>query len=449
MARPLTLMSAALLTAAASGILPYALPINDARTPPTPTTPPAVLSPLSLPTPSASGPPVPPNIAPAPAGGGSTLVLSPSAVTVINQSQSKVVNVDNPPFVFAQKDEIYVSNLLFRSSSGWRQQVRLDLAVLRDREGSPLTAQLKDTKSEGVPIEPFAVINQRLEMSVIPASGKVLLLPASGWLRLLASPQNADATTNAATDTKKEPTDPGYLYLPIVINAPKLEGLEVVKTISFVSLGIAALIVGITIWSLVTKGISLLTPMGGASWSFEQSWGANVTIGAAILGTFLTLLAFPSHPHIMEKTSYSLLQVIFAALIALAPLVYGLIRRNIQVNVNGIAAVDTQGFVIMFLLAGGLVLWGALGQVVTFGVLVEEFILSGNLAPSLGRATQVLASILCLLLIVYGLRSLYRTAKNLSKAQQQPQPPSFRSGTALTELEQTKLGPPLPEWPVL
>jgi hypothetical protein len=320
---------------------------------------------------------------------------------------------------------------------------------MRDREGSPLTAQLKEPKSEGVPIEPFAVINQRLEMSVTPASGKVLLLPATGWLRLLALPQNADATSTAATDPKKEPADPGYLYLPIVINAPKLEGLDVVKTIAFVSLVIAALIVGITIGSLFKKGISLLRPMGGASWSFEQSWGANVTIGAAILGTFLTLLAFPSHPHIMEKTSYSLLQVIFAALIALAPLVYGLIRRNVQVNANGVAAVDTQGFVIMFLLAGGLVLWGAFGQVITFGVLVEEFILSDNLAPSLGRVTQALAVILCLLLIVYGLRSLYQTAKNLSKAQQLPQPPSFRSGTALTALEQSNLGPPLPEWPVL
>ncbi len=452
MARPLTLMSAAVLTAVASGILPYVLPVNDGRTPPTPPAISGAPLPSSL-TPS-GGPPPPSNIAPttSPAAGGSTLVLSPSAVTVINQSQSKVVNLDNTPIVFERKEKTFVSNLLLRNSSGWQQQVRIDPAVLRDRNGTPLTAKIESLKSEGSQIEPFAVVNQRLDITVMPASGGPLLLPASGWLRLLATPKNPNAVPAVAKDSKsnQEPADPGYLYLSIVINEPKLEGLSVVKGVFFASLSIAGLIVVITAIILLIKKISLFRPMGGASWSFEQSWGANVTIGAAILTTFLTTLAFPVHPHVMEKTSYSLLQIMFTALIALAPLVYGLIRKSVAVNSNGVVAVDTRGYVVMFLLAGGLVLWGAFGQVFTLGVLIEEFILSGNLARSLGRATQGLAIILALLLIVYGLQSLYRTAKDLSKDPDEHQPkPSFRSGTSLTESEQTRLKRPMPEWPLL
>lgn len=425
MARPVTLMSAALLTALVSTILPQVLPTNDART----------LSPS--------------NIAPAPnpIAGSPAINAVPGAAT-INQTNSKVVALDNTPIVFERVGNTYVSNLLLRNSSGWRQKVSIDLEVLRDREKTPLTAKIEDLKPEGLVIEPFAVVNQRLDISITsPTAGVLSLLPASGSLRLLASPQNADTKPNVVTDPKIEPPDPGYLYLPIVINEPKLDGLSVVAKIFFSSLIIAALIVLTTIIILSKKGISLLRPMGGASWSFEQSWGTNVTIGAAILNTFLTLIAFPSHPHIMEKTSYSLLQGIFAALIALAPLVYGLIRNNVQVNANGVAAIDTQGFVITFLLGGGLVLWGAFGQVFTFSVLIQEFILGGGLARSLGLAIQILAAILCLLLMVYGVRSLYLTAKDLSKAPQQPTPPS--SGTALTASEQATFERPMPEWPLL
>lgn len=429
MARPVTLMSAALLTALASAVLPQVLPTIDAPATATPT----------------SQSPNPSNIAPAPAptAGSPAITAVPGAATV-----SKIANLDTGPIVFEQdkNTNTYVGNLLLRSSSGWPQKVSIDLAILRDREKTPLTAKIENLQTEGFQIEPFAVVNQRLQISITSPTEGALPLPASGWLRLLASPQNAGTKPNVVIDPKTEPADPGYVDIPIVINETKLDGLSIVSCIFFISLGVAALIVLITIGSLTIKNIGLLRPMGGASWSFEQSWGANVTIGAAILTTFLALIAFPSHPRIMEKTSYALLQGIFAALIALAPFVYGLIRKNVQVNANGVAAVDTQGYVITFLLAGWLVLWGAFGQLLTFGLLIREFILSGSLSRSLGYTIKGLAAFLSLLLIVYGFRSLYQTAKNLSKGPE-PTPPS--SGTALTETERDQLERPLPEWPLL
>ncbi len=100
----------------------------------------------------------------------------------------------------------------------------------------------------------------------------------------------------------------------------------------------------------------------------------------------------------MQRNSYSLLQVVFASIVTLAPLVYGLIRNNVQASLNGLSTFDSQGFVIMFLLAGGLVLWGAIGQVLVLGVLIEEFVLSGILRHSIGLALQLLAGFLCTLL---------------------------------------------------
>jgi hypothetical protein len=78
--------------------------------------------------------------------------------------------------------------------------------------------------------------------------------------------------------------------------------------------------------------------MGSPTWEFQQSWGANVTIGTALLGTLLTLTVFPDRVHWMDKNSYTLLQTLLAALIALAPLLYGLFRNDVQVNIDGKAA---------------------------------------------------------------------------------------------------------------
>jgi hypothetical protein len=192
-------------------------------------------------------------------------------------------------------------------------------------------------------------------------------------------------------------------------------------------------------------GGRLLRLMGQAKFSFERSWGANVTLGAALLMTLIGLTTFPERPQLMSKPSYSMLQMLFAALLAMAPLAYNLIRRDVAVNNGGI---DTRGYVVTFLFAGGLVLWAAMGQVTTLAVLVEEFVRAGALDVVTGRIMQLLAGLICVLLIAYGLRSLYRTAKGMSAASTTvggvhpgPQPPSAEALGALTA--------PMTEWSIL
>jgi hypothetical protein len=190
----------------------------------------------------------------------------------------------------------------------------------------------------------------------------------------------------------------------------------------------------IVAFSLLNKKIGLLWPMGGSNWSFQQSWGTNVTIASGLLGTLLTTFIFPEHARFMPRGSYTLLQSLFSALTILAPLLYGLIRRR---------SIESQGYVVMFLIAGGIILWGALGQAATLFLLIQELIAGNTIDILIGRILQWLAGILTLLLIFYGLRALYETAKGLSVNPATGAP----AGTA-KELAPTPSAP-LPEWPLL
>jgi hypothetical protein len=176
----------------------------------------------------------------------------------------------------------------------------------------------------------------------------------------------------------------------------------------------AGIVVVITAINLKRRNIGLRHAMGVANWAFDKSWGANVTLGSSLLIALLGLSTFPSRPQLMTKPSYAMLQLLFSALVSLAPLVYNLIRQETMVNNGGLPQVSVHGYVIMFLMAGGLVLWAAMGQVVTLGVLAEEFLRCGVVDWRTARILQTLAGTLLLLLLIYGFRSLYATAKSVS-----------------------------------
>jgi hypothetical protein len=98
------------------------------------------------------------------------------------------------------------------------------------------------------------------------------------------------------------------------------------------------------------------------------------------------------------------------------------------------------------LIAGGLVLWAAMGQVVTLSVVAEELIFGGALEQSVGRALQGLAALLFALLLMYGFRSLYLTAKTASAPStaiggRMPGPQPAAAGVGLPN--------PMTEWSVL
>jgi len=338
------------------------------------------------------------------------------------------------PIVLRREGNNYMAYVPLHNSSTQSQCVRIDAHV----------QWFEGTDSQAVvvaPEKPFLVsastaIVKRVELALKAANPQFVSGPATGFLRISYAEANGSSDQNSCS----------------LSAAPKASDLEIripeqpLMTSIFVgTLCVAVVVVIITALSL-PKDKGLFHVMGSVNWSFERSWGANVTLGGALLVTLLGLTIFPDRPQLMTKASYSLLQLLFGAIVSLAPLVYNLIRREVQVSVGGVPRVEVQGYVITFLIAGGLVLWAAMGQVVTLSVVAEELIFGGALEQLVGRTLQGLAGLLLLLLLVYGFRSLYLTAKTVSAAPTAigggmpgPQPAAAVAG----------LPNPMTEWSVL
>ena len=347
-----------------------------------------------------------------------------------------------PPIFFQGSRGKYTVYLPLQNSNSETQCVSIE-AKVRQANGKeqPAAVEPKD-----FPIAESTSISKLITLTLPDSTGG----PGSGYLRIYTKPQPKPDTSSTADALTKVPSTTNSCKSAIDGGQPFNQELRIPEEpwmgkVFWTSLIMALLVVAITMINLVRKGISLFHLMGAPNWSFEKSWGANVTLGGALLMTLLGLTIFPDHPQLMAKISYTVLQILFGALVSLAPLVYNLIHRDVQVNNNGITQVNSQGYVLLFLIAGGIVLWAAMGQVVTFGVLVEEFVRGSTLDAATGYALKSLAVLLFALLLVYGLRSLYRTPKNVSAS------PAVAGGVMPGPRPAAAAGLPAPmaEWSIL
>lgn len=309
------------------------------------------------------------------------------------------------PVALRREGKNYVAYLPLHNPSPQTLCVRID-AHVQWFEGTDSQAVVV-APDKPFPVSPSTAIVKRLELTLKTANPESLSGPATGFFRI----SYAEVAGTADQNTCSLSGTPKSSDLEIRIPEQPLMSWIFIGTLSVV-----LLVVMITAVSLRFKAIGLFHVMGSPNWSFERSWGANVTLGGALLMTLLGLTMFPDRPQLMMKASYSLLQILFGAIVSLGPLVYNLIHREVQVNVGSVPRVEVQGYVITFLIAGGLVLWAAMGQVVTMSVVTEELIHGGALERSVGRTLEGLAGLLFLLLLVYGFRSLYLTAKTVSAA---------------------------------
>lgn len=336
------------------------------------------------------------------------------------------------PIIWHGNGKNYLTHLQLRNASNDAQCISMSVRVL--------TVAENERSAEISPSRPFKINpwDMRLETTTLTITNAVSE-PLTGLLRL--------SVIKAASKSEDVPCTPAdgasYSFVDQPIKVP-YDGL--MGIIFLGSLASSVVVVTVTAINLLRKKVGLFNRMGPLNWSFEKSWGANVTLGGALLITLIGITIFPDHPQLMAKSSYTLLQVLFGALVSLAPLVYNLIHQNVEVKTNNVATINTQGYVALFLIAGGLVLWAATGQVITLGVLTEEFVRGGALDQMTGRALQGLAILLYALLLVYGFRSLYRTPKQISATadiagQTTPGP---RPAAALAALQA-----PISEWTIL
>jgi hypothetical protein len=449
------MISTALLTAAGTALLPNLASFVQNRP----------ISPFAGQGIATSGPPPSPGSAPTPGPvpqpvpingpAGSVTTGAPGLVAPSLGNSSKIVAPDGDGgFVLRRYGGTnYSGHVLLRNAGGLDQSAQLVRVILRDRSGIPVkgdvsNARLVRINGDNVDIsvmpnkrpftlKPYSVAE--LEITVASPDNDSAESPptaVSGWLLIEATEQKDPKCTPDVPNGTCPATYNSNTFLSLSLeDAPERRNFW--ASLAFLgSLGLALAILLVTIGIL---GAKIRGRMGSPTWSFQQSWGSNVTIGAAFVGVVGTLLAFPQRPYFMLQKDYNMLQALFAGIVALAPLVYGLASQNVRVDGGNVT--ESQGPIGIFLVAGGLILWGALGQIVVTAALAGEYIYARVLAAPIGFALLVVMLLLIVLLSVYGVSSLKRTVELLSV-------PNVQAGAEASQPPRQS-NQAIGEWPLL
>jgi hypothetical protein len=105
----------------------------------------------------------------------------------------------------------------------------------------------------------------------------------------------------------------------------------------------------------------------GADWKFSDSWASNVTTISGAAGAALSGTALASFTSGVSQTTFLVLALIFTALPAVAPIVFGLLVVDDPANINGTPTkVGTKGG---FVAAGLFTIGAALGELASVGLL--------------------------------------------------------------------------------
>lgn len=177
--------------------------------------------------------------------------------------------------------------------------------------------------------------------------------------------------------------------------------------------------------------------MGAPAWNSAESWAANLTVGASLVGGVIGLAAIGDFTVFMTKPSYSVVNVLCSSLLLLAPLIYGLSRRR---GAGG----AMEGAVGTVLIAGSLVLWAGMGQLMTFSLLILEVWRASALDETVAMTVVVLSVLLIIALLVHGHVALFEAVMAAK-----PVPGTDAAGThaaKVRDLRASTAGLLAPQW---
>jgi hypothetical protein len=178
-------------------------------------------------------------------------------------------------------------------------------------------------------------------------------------------------------------------------------------------------------------GANLSDRMGAADWKFTESWASTLTALGGILSSVLAAQILPSDtdPQKLIKGTYVVYGLMFAAVVVVGTAVYNTFRIQNPVvkptrgtpkpgETPGVkpppkdvspATIQYQGFVVFFLIACALVLWAALGQLLTVWHLLGEV---PNLTASVYTIFKILLGLGIFLALIYIPMSVPWTLRN-------------------------------------
>jgi hypothetical protein len=218
-------------------------------------------------------------------------------------------------------------------------------------------------------------------------------------------------------------------------------------------------LVAAAVCAVAVKGIGVLGHrMGEATWSFDGSWSSTLTIGGSMLTALVTFSALPEQGHLFSRRSYMLLSLLFAGLIGLAPGVYNLFRKPLQVTSDTASlAIQYQGLVCCFFVAGVFTMTGVFAQLALLQHLLADLATGGLLSTGTSADLRRVIFLLQGVLWAYAFSSAALTAIQQSTPSLGPAAvqfrklPSLRSTGASYESADPRgqVGHALPKWRLL
>jgi len=185
--------------------------------------------------------------------------------------------------------------------------------------------------------------------------------------------------------------------------------------------------------------------MGLPKWDFSNSWASMFTGAGAIANSILsaqlaTQSAEPARTH--SGPAYATVAVIFGAFVIMAPIVYNCSRDLVEVYSHDPKKdYQYQGYVVMFLVASAITVWGAAGQLGLIVLLLDELRSAGFILYFVARLFQVILACVAVLLLFYAERTIFWTVGQQIVKESGGRRNLFKA--------QGEMKPDLPNWPLL
>jgi hypothetical protein len=267
--------------------------------------------------------------------------------------------------------------------------------LIRNDTDKKLTATLQpfliDRRAWSFPWNegPSVGLNPR---SVMPVTVTVPLPPpATCWWPHSRLPARGIVTLSARGER-----EPGFSVCKsrdLIIAQKQPSSAELFVTV----IGLAAAI-ALGMYGWIVSGQSNIAPTANPPTWTPQSWSTNLAIGGALVTSLLGITALPAQTHFATKTTYTTLSAFFAALVVLAPAVYGLLKAD--------RAPSKATALRIFAFAAAITVWATIGQLGTAALLFLELSDARLVSVLAADAAAAVAAIVAMLVAIYGVRAI-------------------------------------------
>lgn len=350
---------------------------------------------------------------------------TPAAVGAVAAADLAFVDQTLPVFIASGQS---VAGTVFVSNAAKDARTIEIAGVLRDASGRSVDASFALDPTPGSTGQiPGGGAIVPVRFTVTAASLSSLggdALPLDGWLTV--------------RDDKGQSTKPIALKI-----RPGSGGASDWQVFKYSAIGAAVVSAFVIVFVVGTEDAGvLLHRMGGATWSFTESWSSTITVAAGLLTTFVGLAGLPEQGHILSRGAYGVASALSAALITLAPGVYNLFRRPIVVPVaGGPDKIEYQGLVVMFIAAAAFTISGALAQLGLLRFVLRDLAWAGVISHPLADHMAIVWFALQGATLLYALTSMIRT---IAAKPQAGGPHVF-----MLRAPGSAAPAPLPQWPLL